>query len=133
MRSHLKNDPGEWRKFVLAMVASQTLLLFLLQRRTRMSPGLVLGLGALLLGLGVFSMVRSEKCGGIYRVGMRVGLAVSSVFTSIALMILFWGLVVPLGFLMRLFGQDPLRLKDRTKKASYWTNAAPFDDFERLF
>lgn len=133
MPMRLKEDPKEWRKFALAAVSSQALLLFLLQRRTRL-PVEAFWLGLFVLAiLGVLACLFPHRCRGVYRIGMTVGRAISSVVTAIMLTVMFWLAVAPLGLLMRLLGKDPLKLKPTVAKESYWEKAAPFDDFERLF
>jgi len=45
----------------------------------------------------------------IYKVWMRVGLALGWVNTRIILSLGFYGVFTPMGIVMRLFGKDPLR------------------------
>ncbi len=53
---------------------------------------------------------------------MKLGDLLSRIVSPIALGIVFFGVFTPTGFLMRLMGKDPLRLKlDRDVK-TYWIN-----------
>lgn len=56
----------------------------------------------------------------------RVGLALHRVMSVVILAMLFFVTVAPIGFIYRLLGKDPLRLKiDRTTKGSYWIAREP--------
>ncbi|MTJ80293.1 MAG: hypothetical protein F8N37_04645 [Telmatospirillum sp.] len=44
---------------------------------------------------------------------------------SVAVFLLFWVLLVPLGLVFRLLGWDPLGRKPRPGAASYWRKADP--------
>jgi hypothetical protein len=65
---------------------------------------------------------------GLLVVTYPIGLVVSTV----ALAILFYLVFTPLGVGMRLFGRDPLRLKERNA-ASQWTPYQQVDDPDRAF
>ena len=56
------------------------------------------------------------------------------VMTRLILMILFYGIMMPISFMMRLAGKDPLLL--RTTSGSYWkvrTEPTPSNHFEELY
>jgi len=55
----------------------------------------------------------------------RFGLLLHRVTSPIILAILFYGCITPIGFLMRLSGKDPLRLKYEPKAESYWIKREP--------
>lgn len=133
MSSKLKNDPVEWRKFVLAMIASQSLLLWMLMTRVRLPQGLVFGLAGLLLLLAVLAVAFPRGCRPVYFVGMKLGLAISGVVTRVVLFAMFVLVVTPIGLILRKSGQDPLALRKPEGTGSYWRKAEPYDDFERLF
>ncbi len=65
---------------------------------------------------------------GLLVVTYPIGFVVS----TIALAIMFYLVFTPLGLGMRLFGRDPLRLKQRDT-ASQWTPYEQVDDPERAF
>lgn len=74
--------------------------------RSEDPPGLVAVLGGLLvvLGLGL-----PKVLGPVYRVWMILGHALGWVNTRILLGIVFYGLLTPMGLIMRLFGKDSMR------------------------
>ncbi len=56
---------------------------------------------------------------------MKLGILMGMVVSPIALGILFYAVLVPIGFLMRATGKDPLRLKREAGAQSYWIPRAP--------
>lgn len=59
------------------------------------------------------------------RLWTRLGLLLHRVVSPLALGILFFGVVMPTGLLMRLFGKDPLRLRLDKNASSYWIVREP--------
>ena len=53
----------------------------------------------------------------------KFGLLLHRIISPIFLTILFYGCIAPIGFLMRLSGKDPLRLKYEPDAESYWISA----------
>ncbi len=54
-----------------------------------------------------------------YRIWMAIGHVLGWLNTRIILGIIFFGLFTPMGFIMRLFGWDPLRRRSDRKAESY--------------
>jgi hypothetical protein len=54
------------------------------------------------------------------RLWLKLGLAMYAVVSPVVMGILFYGCVVPIGVLMRLFGKAPLRLSLDRDVQSYW-------------
>jgi hypothetical protein len=55
----------------------------------------------------------------------KLGLLLHRIVSPIFLTVLFYGCVAPVGFLMRLTGKDPLRLKYEPSAESYWLKRSP--------
>jgi hypothetical protein len=55
----------------------------------------------------------------------KIGLLLHAIVSPIFLTLLFYGCIVPVGFLMRLSGKDPLRRKYEPEAASYWIIRTP--------
>lgn len=55
----------------------------------------------------------------------RLAKALNGVFSPIALGILFYFVVSPVGLLMRCLGQDPLRLRYDREARTYWRERTP--------
>lgn len=59
------------------------------------------------------------------RVWTLIGAVLHKVVSPISLGILFFGVVTPTGFFMRIFGKDSLRLKLDKNASTYWIERTP--------
>lgn len=59
------------------------------------------------------------------RLWTRLGVLLGKVVSPIALGILFYGVIAPMGVVARLVGKDPLRLKLDASAESYWIRREP--------
>lgn len=59
------------------------------------------------------------------RLWTRFGMLLHRIVSPLALGILFYGVVMPTGLLMRLFGKDLLRLRLDKSANSYWIQRSP--------
>lgn len=59
------------------------------------------------------------------RLWMKLALALSKALNPIVMALLFFGIVLPTGLILRMLGKDPLRLKWRREAASYWVERNP--------
>ena len=59
------------------------------------------------------------------RLWTKLGLLLGKIVSPIALGIVFYGVVAPIGLLVRLTGKDPLRLKLDSSADSYWILRKP--------
>jgi hypothetical protein len=55
----------------------------------------------------------------------KFGLLLHSIVSPIMLGVIFYLCIVPIGFLMRLSGKDPLRLRYEPEADSYWLKRVP--------
>ncbi|HEY3303679.1 MAG TPA: SxtJ family membrane protein [Candidatus Binatia bacterium] len=92
----------------------------------------LLGFGPLLLGkevrlwaiipagaLLILGLLLPQSLGPIYRVWMKLGHILGWINTRIILSVVFYGLVFPMGFIMRLAGRDPMRRRYDPAAESY--------------
>ena len=61
----------------------------------------------------------------IYKLWMRIGLALAWVNTRVILSIGFYGMFTPIGFAMRLFGKDPLHRRFDSDVTTYRVPRSP--------
>ncbi|MDH3314189.1 MAG: SxtJ family membrane protein [Gammaproteobacteria bacterium] len=73
----------------------------------------------------VVAVMRPALLAGLNRLWIKLGVLLGKVVSPIALGILFYGVVVPIGVVMRLTGKDPLRLKLDSGADSYWIPRKP--------
>jgi hypothetical protein len=71
------------------------------------------------------AQVRPELLGGMNRQWLKLGLFLGKVISPVALGILFYVVLTPLGAMMRLAGKDPLRRKLDPAGQSYWLPRKP--------
>ena len=70
-------------------------------------------------GLGGWALLAPMTLQPVYTGWMKFGLIMNWVNTRLILGILFYGLFVPTGVVMRLFGKDPMRRELDKTQASY--------------
>jgi hypothetical protein len=59
------------------------------------------------------------------RLWLRLGLLLNRIVSPVMLGVMFYGVVTPMGALMRLLGRDGLRLRREQGEASYWVKREP--------
>lgn len=69
------------------------------------------------------------------RLWAKFGLLLHRIISPLILAILFYGCITPIGYLMRLTGKDPLRLRFEGEQRSYWIvrNAHDIPSFNNQF
>ena len=81
-------------------------------------------LGAALI-IVLFALLWPSALAPFNRLWLRIGLALNRVVSPIVMTVLFVATIVPIGVLLRLRGKDPLRLKPRPDKPTYWITREP--------
>ena len=72
-----------------------------------------------------FAILKPELLAGPNRLWIKLGLLLGKIVSPIALGIVFYCVVAPIGTLVRLTGKDPLRLKLDPRADSYWIPRKP--------
>ena len=81
-----------------------------------------------LIAAAAFGVVAAAAPGllaPLNRVWTRFGLLLHKVVSPVVLGIMFFLVITPMGFLMRLFGKDPLRLRIDRGASTYWIGRTP--------
>jgi hypothetical protein len=63
--------------------------------------------------------------GPLNRVWTRLGLLLHKITSPIVLGVMFFGVITPMGILMRAFGKDLLKLRRQPDAATYWVDRQP--------
>ncbi len=71
------------------------------------------------------ALVKPALLAGLNRLWMKLGILLGKVVSPIALGILFYVVITPIGIMIRLTGKDPLRLKFDSDAESYWIPREP--------
>ncbi len=133
MKLILKEEPKAWRKAAWMSALALALLSSLLRwRRVLPVPAWELALCCLAV-LAVAAALRPRWFRGYYRLSSKAGFALSQVVGYAVLLLFFFIVVTPQGLVLRMLGQDPLRLRRPPGTASYWSDARTESSLERLF
>ena len=80
---------------------------------------LIFGAGALLL---LFGIAAPSRLSVLNRLWLKVGAAIAKLVNPIVLAVLFFMVVTPMAFVVRMLGKQPLRLAPDRPAATYWIN-----------
>ena len=83
--------------------------------------------------VGVLGLLFPPLVRPVYVVMMALALPIGMVVSTILMIVIYFLIMTPIGFLMRLFGYDPLRRRLDPAKASYWIRRAPPAEARRYF
>jgi hypothetical protein len=119
-RKTLRQFAGLWLVFFGGVALWQALV------RGRMNLGL--SIGALALVVGLAGLTRPEWVRLIYIGWMVLAFPIGWTVSQVILLIMYFGLFMPIGLIFRLIGRDPLHRARRAGVESYWTpKPAPVD------
>ena len=133
MRLRFKEDPGEWRKVALLGMIGPAALAGILRWRGVISTAGLTAVLALAAMVAVCACVRPRWFRGYYRFMTRLGFYVSQVLGTIVLVALFFLILTPFGWLMRLFGKDFLQVKSPHDKQTFWQPAKQDGSLDTMF
>ena len=80
---------------------------------------------AIAAGLALIAVVRPTLLAPLNRMWMRIGLLLGRLVSPIALGIVYFLVLTPVGLLLRFQGKDLLRLEPRRDTSSYWIERQP--------
>ncbi len=78
---------------------------------------LIFAPGALMLALGI---VAPSRLSALNRFWLKIGVAIAKMVNPIVLALLYFFVVTPMAFILRIAGKRPLRLAPNRTAASYW-------------
>jgi Saxitoxin biosynthesis operon protein SxtJ len=71
------------------------------------------------------ALIAPQLLAPLNRIWAKLGLLIHHVVSPLFLALLFYGSVVPVGFLMRLSGKDPLQRRYEPNSGTYWIKRLP--------
>jgi hypothetical protein len=133
--SYVSHDPPKTssaRAFGFVFAALLALLAIGRWRRGGTSPD---WFAAASVAVALVAVVRPAFLQPLNKRWLALGAVLHRLVSPVVLAILFYGIVTPIGVLMRLRGKDPLRLKPSPGGSSYWLSrdAAAGDHFTNQF
>jgi hypothetical protein len=133
MSDPCSEQPREWVKFTLSTVLAPAVLASVLWWRGVL-PGTayatVLGAVALVV---LLLLIQPRWFRGYYRVGMRLSRAGGRWLGRGLLTLVFYGLVTPMGWMLRLLGKDPLQLRRPGANDTVWHAARRRGSLDQMF
>jgi len=80
---------------------------------------------AVAAGFALVAQLRPALLAGLNRYWMKLGLLLGRIVAPVALAVLYYGALTPIGALMRLTGKDPMRQELERDALSYWLPRKP--------
>ena len=120
-REHAVREPSN-RSFGLVIAGALAVIDVLSIVRGRGLNVSLLVVAAIFLAVGV---VRPNLLRPLNRGWMWLGAQLQRVVQPVIMGIMFYGVLTPVGFAMRLTGKDPLRLRHDRAASSYWIPRQP--------
>jgi hypothetical protein len=77
------------------------------------------------IGFALFALFWPAALAPLNRAWLRLGLVLYKVVNPVVMALMFFSTIMPIGFLMRLCGKDPLRLRREPDASSYWIAREP--------
>lgn len=127
-----KPTPRELRKFGVTMIVGFAILGGLAYWRDH--PTLALVFACIGAGAGLLGLTGTRLALLVYLPWMAIAFVLGNIMSRVLVAVFFFGLITPMGLVMRLFGRDKLQRKN--KRASYWDDLPRSTDrarYERQF
>jgi hypothetical protein len=129
----LKEDPQEWRNFTLICCVALLVVCAVAARSGVVRREWTVAGCAVAAMAGLVAIWHPPAFRGFYRAAMTVSFRIGQVMGKVILGAVYLLVVTPLGMAIRLTGKDPLELRTKPAKESYWREARRVGDFEKLF
>jgi hypothetical protein len=84
------------------------------------SPILAAALGCIALAVGGLSLIAPQRNRALYRGSRAIGEPLARGLAFVTLLVFFFGILTPVALLLRVGGHDPLQLRRRSRRDSYW-------------
>ncbi len=133
MRLQFKEDPREWRKATLLGLIGPCVLTGILRWRGVVSWAFLAAALALIALVAVCACLRPRWFRGYYRFATWLGFHTVQVLGGIVLTALFFLILTPLGWIMRLLGKDLLQLQSPRGRQTFWEPARQDGSLDRMY
>ena len=133
MRLHFKEDPKEWRKAALLGLIGPAVIFGILRYRRVVSTSGLAAVLAVIVVVALCAWVRPRWFRGYYRFTTRLAFYVIQGLGRIVLAALFFVVLTPFGWVLRLSGKDFLQLKSPRDKQTFWQTARRDGSLDRMF
>ena len=69
----------------------------------------------------ILGLLNSKILTPLNKLWMRLGILLGSIVSPIVMGVVYFGVITPIGIIMKIFGKDVLNLKIDKNKNTYWT------------
>ncbi len=133
MKLHFKEDPKEWRKTTLIGLIGPAIITSILRWRGVVSSTCLAVVLALIALVALCVWMRPRWFRGHYRFTIRLGFYTTQVFGKVVLVALFFLILTPFGWILRLMGKDFLQLKSPRDQQTFWQPARQDGSLDRMY
>ena len=133
MRLHFKEEPREWRKAALLGLISPAAIIGILRWRGVVSTTCLATALVLIALVALCAWMRPRWFRGYYRFTTRLGFYIIQALGKVVLAALFFVILTPFGWVLRLSGKDFLQLKSPRDKQTFWQTARRDGSLDRMF
>jgi hypothetical protein len=133
MRLHFKEDPREWRKAALLGLIGPAAIFGILRYRRVVSDTCLVAALAVIALVALCAWARPRWFRGYYRFTTRLGFYIIQVLGKVVLAALFFVILTPFGWILRLSGKYFLQLKSPGDKQTFWQTARRDGSLDRMF
>ena len=133
MRLHFKEDPKEWRKAALLGLIGPAVIFGILRYRRVVSDTCLVAALVVIALVALCAWMRPRWFRGYYRFMTRLGFYIIQVLGKVVLAALFFVILTPFGWVLRLSGKDFLQLKSPRDKQTFWQPARQDGSLDRMF
>ena len=120
MRARIKEDPREWRKFILLACGIFSLVTGLSYWRGAVSSRFFGSVIIIAASTALLAIAKPELFGGIYRVAMGLSFRIGQIMGKVILGIFYLLILTPLAVALRIMRKDLLGTRIDAEKPSYW-------------
>ncbi len=133
MKLHFKEDPKEWRKAALLSLIGPLVLCGILVWRDVIFWSALVWIFGCECVIASLALLRPRWFRGYYRFMTWMGFHTAMLFGKAVLTAIFFFLVTPLGWVLKLAGKDLLQLKPSPHRQTYWQPARQDSSLDNLF
>ena len=133
MRLQLKEDPKEWRKAALLGLIGPAVISGVLRWRGVVSVTFLAAALVLIALAALCAWMRPRWFRGYYRFTTRLGFYIVLVLGRVVLTMLFFVILTPLGWIIRLLGKDLLQLNSLQNRQTFWQKARQDGSLDSMF
>ena len=133
MRLHFKEDPKEWRKAALLGLIGPAAITGILRWRGVVSTTCLVAALAVIALVALCAWVRPRWFRGYYRFTTRLGFYIIQIIGKVVLAALFFLILTPFGWILRLLGKDFLQLKSPRNQKTFWQPARQDGSLDSIF